>query len=213
MPFDCGCTVAQKTHDFQAVPGPDHAIADERFANSSGAVLIIRNPYDALVSYRNYLQTGNNQTATASAAAFAGPEWRKFVLGEIDRWQGTALRWIPRIGISGGGVLYYGDLLRDRPNQLRLLAQYLGQQLDERRLQCVLKHDYTAYKRNSASTSPAAGHDDDDGRNNKNNKRMLLDDRFDSAMRDVINRAIKNVQAALDTRGYHFEIHSDKQSN
>jgi hypothetical protein len=211
VPFNCGCTVAQKTHDFQAVPGPDHAIADERFANSSGAVLIIRNPYDALVSYRNYMQTGNNQTATASASAFAGPEWRKFVLKEIDRWQGTALRWIPRIG--SGGVLYYGDLLRDRPNQLRLLARYLGlgQQLDERRLQCVLKHDYTAYKRNSASTSPAAasaGHDDD-GRNNKN-KRMP--DRFDSAMRTVINRAIKKVQAALDTHGYHFDIHSD-QSN
>jgi hypothetical protein len=65
MPVDCGCTVVQKTHDFQKYDC-------KPFVNKS-AILIIRNPYKALVSYRNFVTTGNNQTASASLTQFTGP--------------------------------------------------------------------------------------------------------------------------------------------
>jgi hypothetical protein len=143
VPIDCGCTIVQKTHDFQK---NDY----KPFVNKS-AILIIRNPYGALVSYRNFMTTGYSHTASASPTQFTGISWKKFVTKEIDRWKTKALEWIPKIG--HGGILLYEDLKKEKRNQFRNLMRYLGLEVDERRLDCVIKHDFSSFKRNSTRST------------------------------------------------------------
>ncbi len=71
----------------------------------------------------------------------------QFVFKETKNWKNLALRWIPRI--HEGGILYYEDLLQDKRKHFRVLMQYLGLEMDERRLECVLKHDFVEFKRKS----------------------------------------------------------------
>lgn len=65
MPVDCGCTVVQKTHLYPQ----DHT--DDESAGGR-ALLIIRNPYEALISFRNFEASGQGHTQTVSADQFSG---------------------------------------------------------------------------------------------------------------------------------------------
>ncbi|CAH0394429.1 unnamed protein product [Bemisia tabaci] len=59
---DCGCTSVQKTHGF-ALAGAVPKLPTEKTAEVSlfngRAILLLRNPYEALLSYRNYLYGGH----------------------------------------------------------------------------------------------------------------------------------------------------------
>ncbi|XP_046638667.1 WSC domain-containing protein 2-like [Daphnia pulicaria] len=179
VPIDCGCTIVQKTHDLQR---NDY----QPFINKS-AILIIRNPYGALVSYRNFRTTGNSHTASASLTQFTGLEWEKFVTTEIVGWKTKVLEWIPRIG--HGGILLYDDVLKDKRNQFRNLMRYLGLEVDERRLDCVIKHDFSSFKRNSTPTT-----------------NETIRDPFDASLRSIIDKEIEIVQKALADYGYDLKL-------
>ena len=60
------------------------------------------------------------------------------------------MQWLPKIG--RGGILLYDDMLKDKENQFRILMRLIGLEVDERRLECVIKHDFSPFKRNSTST-------------------------------------------------------------
>ena len=70
---------------------------------------------------------------------------------QLKEWKDTTLSVLCRM--SGGGVLHYENLLRDKSNELRKLMKYLNLAVDEQRLRCTLKHDYTTFKRNKASSA------------------------------------------------------------
>ena len=65
MAPDCGCTIVQKTHLFTW----ERDNADNQFKGN--ILLIIRNPYKALISLRNHEVT--NQTGHAPNSSFIGP--------------------------------------------------------------------------------------------------------------------------------------------
>ena len=50
MTTDCGCTIVQKTHG--------HVCDTVIQASNGSRIVIIRNPYEALRSYRNFMSTG-----------------------------------------------------------------------------------------------------------------------------------------------------------
>ena len=71
---DCGCTTVQKTHGFALlgqVPTSAGARLAEVRAFGGRAILLIRNPYEAIISYRNFLYGGH--TGFAPYARFHGP--------------------------------------------------------------------------------------------------------------------------------------------
>lgn len=57
------------------------------------------------------------------------------------------MNWIPNI--RHGGVLHYENLIHDREGQLRKLLHYLNVPVDEQRMKCALKHDYSTFRRNA----------------------------------------------------------------
>lgn len=73
VPPDCGCTSVQKTHGFALagfVPHEKKKTAEVALFNGR-AVLLLRNPYEALLSYRNFLYGGH--TGFAPYDRFTGP--------------------------------------------------------------------------------------------------------------------------------------------
>ncbi len=66
VPVDCGCTVLQKTHLYPQ----DHT---EIESAEGVALLIIRNPYRALVSFRNFESSGQGHVQLGSTHHFSGP--------------------------------------------------------------------------------------------------------------------------------------------
>lgn len=74
IPVDCGCTLLQKTHDFSldavlySLPEANRTKTLEEF-NGKG-ILIIRNPFKAIRSYRNFDFTG--MVGAAPESAFSG---------------------------------------------------------------------------------------------------------------------------------------------
>jgi len=74
VPPDCGCTAVQKTHGF-ALEGFVPAKLAQRTAEvklfRGRGILLLRNPYEALLSYRNFLYGGH--TGFAPYSRFKGP--------------------------------------------------------------------------------------------------------------------------------------------
>ena len=60
---DCGCTLIQKTHGFN-----DSVLA----ASNGSRIIIIRNPYDSLMSYRNLNGCQGNHIGHAPSDHFNG---------------------------------------------------------------------------------------------------------------------------------------------
>jgi hypothetical protein len=71
---DCGCTAVQKTHGF-ALEGLVPVKLAQRTAEvklfRGRGILLLRNPYEALLSYRNFLYGGH--TGFAPHSQFKGP--------------------------------------------------------------------------------------------------------------------------------------------
>lgn len=63
MDPNCGCTLVQKTHSTN-----DSTI---RLSNGS-RIVIIRNPYDAMIAVRNLLESGEDHVGHASINSFNG---------------------------------------------------------------------------------------------------------------------------------------------
>lgn len=74
VPVDCGCTLLQKTHDFSLdgrlakSPVTNRTNVLEKFRNKG--LLVIRNPFTAIRSYRNFAFGG--LTGTAPESSFEG---------------------------------------------------------------------------------------------------------------------------------------------
>ena len=76
-------------------------------------------------------------------------EWQMFVESEILLWKEKMFNWIP--GIRRGGILHYGNVVNDQTTQLRQLVEYFNLQVDERRLQCTVKHNFKTFHRNKST--------------------------------------------------------------
>ena len=75
MDPNCGCTVLQKTHDF-SLDGLLKKLQDNERTNELNrfkrkGVLIIRNPFKAIIAYKNFIAGGMKGVAPMSA--FQGP--------------------------------------------------------------------------------------------------------------------------------------------
>ena len=72
-----------------------------------------------------------------------------FVESEILLWKEKMFDWIP--GIRRGGILHYENVVNDQTTQLRQLVEYFNLQVDERRLQCTVKHNFKTFHRNKST--------------------------------------------------------------
>ena len=85
--YSDGSTLLQKTH--HSAVGESHNSLTWRRHHikqfGGRAVLVIRNPYKAILSYWNLLQTGS-QTKTADSGTLKGKKFKLFVADGAGRW-------------------------------------------------------------------------------------------------------------------------------
>jgi len=186
----CGCTLLMKTHDITdgvhrwagMEDKNDRLMAGIREFQGNG-ILLIRNPFKAIISYRNHRLGGF--VGYASEAAFSqtetppgGLSWKSFVTRNIESWEELAKVWI--LNLKRGGVIYYERLVHDTESELRRLLKMLSiSSVDEERMDCVLRHkDDTTFKR----------------------KPTKLKNPFNEQQTEMIIQSIKRVQQALKKR-------------
>ena len=113
----------------------------------NAAVVLLRNPIDAAIAFRNYVGSGNNKTGIADYSWFHGAEWQAYLEFAAYAWADHAVRWID--GMRHGVVAFYENLLHDTEAELkRILRKFYPVPIDEARLKCVVKlKNVTPHKR------------------------------------------------------------------
>ncbi|ROT61406.1 WSC domain-containing protein 1 [Penaeus vannamei] len=94
-------------------------------------LLLVRNPFDTLIAYRNFLSAGH--LGVAGPTAFRGPAWDRFVRNEIELWKSYAVDWITLSRSSH--VVHYEHLLEDPRKELLKILHFLRIRVENRRLQ------------------------------------------------------------------------------
>ncbi|EFX71467.1 hypothetical protein DAPPUDRAFT_111642 [Daphnia pulex] len=107
------------------------------------AILLLRNPIDALFTFAHYLMAGDDQKGTVSPTIFRGPAWNHYVDYVAYAWADHATRWIQNI--RNGTVVFYELLLQDTEAELNRLLRAVNfsaidPAVDPERMRCTLKH-------------------------------------------------------------------------
>ncbi|KAK2720689.1 sialate:O-sulfotransferase 2-like isoform X1 [Artemia franciscana] len=140
--WSSGETIVQKTHDFG-----EGNIKKFVSNNKIKAVLVIRNPYDAIISYHNYIYGGHN--GFAPKKDFKRQEWKLFLFFQAKNWLSTIMNWVE---FSDELFVIHYELLRKEPVPiLRNLTKFLGLTIEEDRFKCIQAYPTGKFMRNKKS--------------------------------------------------------------
>ena len=64
IPKDCGCTLTTRTHDFSVMRQTNYTKSEEVDEYDGNAILLIRNPFRAIISHRAILEYLKNRPAS-----------------------------------------------------------------------------------------------------------------------------------------------------
>lgn len=148
-----GTTLLQKTHH-RTLTGQDKLELTwrrEQVDNFGGrGVVLVRNPYRAIISYWNFIEFGLQNTNVVNSSTFNTQEFNDFVFTSVYRWFELINDWI-----NFGKDIYivFYEELKDNPvAEIRKLLLYLGLEVDEDRLACLSKHLSGSFNRTSKDT-------------------------------------------------------------
>ncbi|XP_076054693.1 uncharacterized protein LOC143033305 isoform X2 [Oratosquilla oratoria] len=130
-----GRTVAQKTHE----SNPTHV----KDFNGTG-ILIIRNPYRAILSHHNFIFGGH--TGFAPVSNYRRKDWDSFVHLQTKSWLELALNWT--LNADNLLVVFYEDIMDDPAKEMRRVLNFRGLPVSLHRLQCLKNHTKGNFKRN-----------------------------------------------------------------
>ena len=99
---------------------------------------MIRNPYNAIISFWNFEQTGTH-TVFAARKSFCSLAFREFAFRSIFRWYELHEDWLGGQGRNLHVVLYE-DLVRAPLAEMRRIMDHLDISIDPPRLACVGRH-------------------------------------------------------------------------
>ncbi|KAK3874549.1 hypothetical protein Pcinc_020508 [Petrolisthes cinctipes] len=132
--WDSGTTFTQKTHQCS----PEHI---KQF-NGTG-ILLLRNPYRAILAYHNYLFGGH--IGFAPVSNYRRKDWGTFVHIQARSWLDAAVNWT-RYGGSVH-VLHYEHLRNDPALHLAKALTFTGITPLPHRLKCLMKQVSPGFKR------------------------------------------------------------------
>ncbi|XP_066510432.1 sialate:O-sulfotransferase 2 isoform X1 [Hoplias malabaricus] len=140
------------------------------------SILMIRNPYKALMAEFNRKYGGH--IGFASQAHWKGKEWPEFVKNYAPWWASHTLDWL-RYG-KRVHVVHFEELKTDLFSQLKSMVLFLGLEVSEDRLLCVVGQKDGNFKRSGL--------------------RKLEYDPYTQEMRATIDGLIRTVDATLKRR-------------
>ncbi|KAI8504848.1 WSC domain-containing protein 1 [Branchiostoma belcheri] len=108
-----GSVVLVKTHEFGG---------NNSFKHFDKTILMVRDPYDAILAEFNRHYGGHN--GFAARARYKSQAWRDFVEGKSQTWSNTFLDWLKFPGPLL--IVQYEKLRDDLDNQLRRITRFLN---------------------------------------------------------------------------------------
>ncbi len=151
---------------------------------SGRAVILIRNPYDSILSFWNHDRSGFyghglfRDGVLDLADSVRSDLFRDFARQEVKMWEEIYLDYLS-VG-SDILVVHYEDMKEDLDREARRVLDYLRFPVEELRLQCSLTMNHDLIKRK---------------------KRPPLEDPFTQDLHRMVDSAIDKIQEALDFRG------------
>jgi len=143
--FSQGNTIAMKSHNRPAPWSASDAAAEPyNWAvfdedKPRRVVLVIRDPFKALISLKAYEQTHSVLTAGNDLSSlFTGQKWEDDARYYGQHWYQLNSEWIERTNDTH--VLSYECLTRDTMPELRDLLKFMEVEPDEARLECVRRN-------------------------------------------------------------------------
>jgi len=128
--WEDGTTIVQKTHD----ASEHHVLKDF----GGRGILILRNPYDAILSTHNFMYAGHH--GRAPARNYARPDWHQFVTIQASKWLDMASNWTIHSSPTKVLVVHYENVKADILAEMRKILAFFDMPINEERLQCLLKH-------------------------------------------------------------------------
>ena len=133
-----GSVVVVKTHEW----GPSAR------SNYSGAILLVRDPLDCILSEFNR-ERGGGHTGHAGMDNFKGEgakRWKGFLKKKLVKWEAMNIDWINNFQ-GHLLVISYNEVLKDLEKELEKILRFLGLSVDKRELDCALSKQEGIYKR------------------------------------------------------------------
>jgi len=147
--FDDGTTILQKTHHYSLDKTDfvnkdfEGRITHMKYFNKKG-ILLIRDPYRAILSYFQLLQTSEH-TGTINKESFKYSKFRKFVKNAIKSWYQIIEDWVLHADMCH--IVYFEDILSSTKEELKKIVEILGLNVDEKRLKCLEHNQQNKLKR------------------------------------------------------------------
>ncbi|KAI0222303.1 WSC domain-containing protein 1 [Lamellibrachia satsuma] len=111
------------------------------------AILIIRDPYDAIVSEYNWRVCGNH-LGRAYSHVYNTTTWHEFVNKSAEYWHRVNSRWLNDFqGVVQ--IVFYDDMVSDLATSLRTILAFLD--VPETRVYCALRSPNGSFKRKSTN--------------------------------------------------------------
>ncbi|XP_070537431.1 sialate:O-sulfotransferase 1-like [Ptychodera flava] len=114
------------------------------------AILLIRDPYKALIAEFNRRMAG--KTRTASTSDFDSKEWYKYLTKKAPSWEKHALHWLsiekPLL------VVDYLNLKENTLDELVKITEFLNTGMTDARRQCVFKNVSGSFHRKGQESVP-----------------------------------------------------------
>ncbi|XP_064388155.1 WSCD family member AAEL009094-like isoform X2 [Halichondria panicea] len=122
------------------------------------AILIVRNPFDALVSEWTR-ETSQNHTGTTSLKSFgANRKWKTFVERESKRWGKYFRMWLVESHDHPTMMIRYEDLKVDIVSNVEKMLDFISFPYDHQELENHLTKDFTKFKRKHRNGVPTVDH-------------------------------------------------------
>ncbi|XP_045600125.2 uncharacterized protein [Procambarus clarkii] len=184
--YDSGMTILQKSHGYTTGDAMKASHRERLKRNHMDelnyqGVLVIRNPFKALISHR-HLDVGGH-TGYAPKAHFLGKGWAEFVMLKIGLWKDFYVDWLSLCQPVNIHVTYYEHLKENPVEEMEKIMHYLKLPIDNNRLYCVGSNTDGLFKR-------------------KPSKNVPLDfNPFTRELKDIVYKAIAEVDSVLKKTG------------
>ncbi|XP_064094485.1 uncharacterized protein LOC135206919 isoform X2 [Macrobrachium nipponense] len=144
-PLECGCTIVVKTHGYTLGVVPKSRDKRSKIVEKfyGRGILLLRNPYDTLIAFRNYQYGGH--LGIASPLAFHGQDWARFVQSKVEKWGAFANDWVT--GARNLHIVHFENMQVNPKHELLKILQFLHLRVDPLRLKCVLANLNGAFRR------------------------------------------------------------------
>jgi len=150
VPANSGVVVTVKTHGHTTEKGAhmprEYQVEYNHHKEvNHSAILLIRNPFNAIIGHRNLDQGGH--TGLAKEDQFLGPGWQEFVEIKAQAWLNFYSDWLENNPAGNILVLHYENIKQSLKHSLRKIVGFLGFEEHSGRIDCAIQFQTGHFKR------------------------------------------------------------------